>query len=85
MTPAILVDERRLYALNTLVCALDRSEPWLAAITEDGQVVVRSTRRVPQDVIDLWRQNPGMMFHYDDPAAETPPSLTAAGPAPAVR
>jgi hypothetical protein len=48
-------------SLNEQVDRLDPGEPWIAVLA-DGHVFVRSTRGLPQTLIELWRRNPVMMI-----------------------
>lgn len=59
---SIAIGPEQVQSLNEQVGRLENEEPYLAVITTDGQVFVRSTLRVPASLVELWRRNPATMI-----------------------
>ncbi|HLX49875.1 MAG TPA: hypothetical protein VKS82_16210 [Streptosporangiaceae bacterium] len=59
-TPPVALDPEVVASLEEQVAKLPPGEPYLAVLA-GGRVFVRSTRGLPQTVIQLWRKHPAMM------------------------
>jgi hypothetical protein len=57
----VALDPEVRQSLNEQVERLGPGEPWMA-ILADGRVFARSTRGLPQILIQFWRRTPAMMI-----------------------
>jgi hypothetical protein len=56
----VLLEADEVRSMNEQIGRLAPGEPYLAVIV-DGKAVVRSTRDIPQTLLQLWRNEPAMM------------------------
>jgi len=56
----VLLEEDQVRSMNEQIARLDAGEPYLTVIVE-GRAIVRSTRGIPQTLLQLWRKEPAMM------------------------
>lgn len=56
----VLLEPDEVRSINEQVARLAPGEPYLTVIV-DGKAIVRSTRGIPQTLLQLWREEPTMM------------------------
>ena len=58
----VVVTAAQLRILAGLVDLLEPGEPWMAAVADDGTVLVRSTQEATAAEVAMWRRNPAAMI-----------------------
>jgi hypothetical protein len=56
----VVLEPDEVRSMNEQIARLDPDEPYLTVIV-DGKAIVRSTRGIPQTLLQLWRKEPAMM------------------------
>jgi hypothetical protein len=56
----VLLEPEEVRSMNEQISRLGPGEPYLTVIV-DGKAIVRSTRGIPQTLLQLWRKEPAMM------------------------
>jgi hypothetical protein len=56
----VLLEPDEVRSMNEQIARLGPGEPYLTVIV-DGKAIVRSTRGIPQTLLQLWRKEPAMM------------------------